>query len=170
LTFYTISPKFQTSISSDNHLICSSELAKTLDRQTVEIILPNQLGYERVAMGSVAAFARCFGFLPDRIEDLKTAVAEACINAVQHGNKGRPDARVVITMSFGDNVLNISVLDEGDGFKQAPKDPDIVRIMNNLDPPVGFGVFLMRKLMDEFDYKKLPDHRNEVRMAMRLGK
>jgi serine/threonine-protein kinase RsbW len=151
-------------------LICSSELGKALDQQTVEINLPNQLGYERVAMSSVAAFAKYFGFLPDRIEDLKTAVAEACINAVQHGNKDRPGARVVVTMSFGDNVLNISVLDEGDGFKQAPKDPDIVRIMNNLDPPVGFGVFLMKKLMDEFDYKKLPDHRNEVRMAMKLGK
>jgi serine/threonine-protein kinase RsbW len=141
-----------------------------LDQQTVEIILPNQLGYERVVMSSVAAFAKCFGFLPDRIEDLKTAVAEACINAVQHGNKARPDARVVVTMTFRDNVLNISVLDEGDGFKQVPKDPDIVRIMNKLDPPVGFGVFLMKKLMDEFDYQKLPDNRNEVRMAMKLRK
>jgi serine/threonine-protein kinase RsbW len=141
-----------------------------LDQQTIEINLPNQLGYERVVMGSVAAFAKGVGFLPDRIEDLKTAVAEACVNAVQHGNKGRPDGRVVVTMSFKDEVLRISVVDEGDGFKQAPKDPDIVRIMNNLDPPVGFGVFLMKELMDEFEYIKLPDLRNEVRMAMKLGK
>lgn len=141
-----------------------------MDQQTIEINLPNQLGYERVAMGSAAAFAKSIGFLDDRIEGLKTAVAEACINAVQHGNKGRPDARVVVTMSFRDDVLHVSVLDEGDGFKQPPKNPDIVRIMNNLDPPVGFGVFLMKRLMDEFDYRKLSDHRNEVRMAMKLGK
>ena len=151
-------------------MICSSELGIILDQQTVEINLPNRLGYERVAMGSVAAFAKGVGFLPDRIEDLKTAIAEACINAVQHGNKGRPDARVIVTMSFRDGVLSISVLDEGDGFTRAPKDPDIVRIMNNLDPPVGFGVFLMKKLMDEFEFNKLPDHRNEVKMAMKLGK
>ena len=141
-----------------------------MDQQTVEINLPSQLGYERVVMDSVAAFAKSLGFLSARIEDLKTAVAEACINAAQHGNKGRPGARVVVTMSFREDVLYISVLDEGDGFKQAPKDPDIVRIMNDLDPPVGFGVFLMKKLMDEFEFKKLPDHRNEVRLAMRLGK
>ena len=141
-----------------------------MDQQTVVINLPNRLGYERVAMGSVAAFAEGVGFLPNRIEDLKTAVAEACINAVQHGNKDRPSARVIVTVSFREDVLNISVLDEGDGFKQAPKDPDIVRIMNNLDPPVGFGVFLMKKLMDEFEFNKLPDHRNEVRLAMKLGK
>lgn len=132
--------------------------------------MPNQLGYERVAMGSVAAFAESVGFLPDRIEDLKTAVAEACINAVLHGNKDRSDARVVVTMSFRDGVLHISVLDEGEGIKQIPKDPDIVRIMDNLDPPMGFGVFLMKKLMDELEFKKSSDHRNEVRMAMRLEK
>jgi serine/threonine-protein kinase RsbW len=170
LTFHIISPKFQISIIFHNFMICSSELGKTLDEQTVEISLPSQLGYERVAMGSVAAFARGVGFLPDRIEDLKTAVAEACINAVQHGNKDRPNARVIVTMSFRNDVLYISVLDEGDGFKQTPKEPDIVRIMNNLDPPVGFGVFLMKKLMDEFEFNKLPDHLNEVRMAMKLGK
>lgn len=141
-----------------------------MNQQTVEINLPNQLGYERVAMGSVAAFANSIGFPPDRIEDLKTCVAEACINAVQHGNKNRPDARVIVTMGFTDNVLHISVFDEGEGFKETPKEPDIVRIMNNLDPPLGFGVFLIKKLMDEFEFQKLPDRRNEVRMAMKLRK
>lgn len=141
-----------------------------MNQQTVEISVPNQLGYERIAMGSVAAFAETIGFLPDRIEDLKTAVAEACINAVQHGNKDHSDARVVVTMSFRDGVLYISVLDEGEGFKQIPKDPDIIRIMENLDPPMGFGIFLIKKLMDELEFKKSTDHRNEVRMAMRLQK
>ena len=139
-----------------------------LDQQTVQINLPNQVGYERVAMGSVAAYAKSIGFLPDRIEDLKTAVSEACINAVQHGNKGLKDARVVVTMSFKEGILGISVLDEGSGFSSPPRDPDIARIMENLDPPVGFGVFLMKKLMDELEFKKLPNHGNEVRMAMRL--
>ena len=141
-----------------------------LDQRTVQIDLPNQLGYERVAMGSVAAYAKSFGFLPERIEDLKTAVAEACINAVQHGNKDRSDARVVVTMSFRDDFLYISVLDEGDGVKGFPKDPDIVRIMDNLDPPVGFGLFLMKNLTDELEFKRSSNDRNEVKMAVRLDK
>ena len=139
-----------------------------LDQQTVQIDLPNQVGYERVAMGSVAAYAKSIGFLPERIEDLKTAVAEACINAVQHGNKDRPDARVVITMTFGEGVLGISVFDEGSGLRTPPRDLDIARIMENLDPPVGFGLFLMKNLTDELEFRTSPDHRNEVRMAMRL--
>jgi serine/threonine-protein kinase RsbW len=143
---------------------------KVLDEQTVQIDLPNQLGYERVAMGAAAAFAESIGFLPERVEDLKTAVAEACINAVRHGNQDRQNTRVIVKMSFREGILAISVFDEGSGFESLPKDPDIVRIMDNLDPPVGFGIFLMKKLMDEVEFKKLPDHGNEVKMAMRLKK
>jgi serine/threonine-protein kinase RsbW len=150
-------------------MIFPSERGK-LDRQTVEINLPNRLGYERIVMGSVAAFASCVGFLPERIEDLKTAAGEAFTNAVQHGNKGRADARVVVNARFEDGVFYISFFDEGEGFKKEPKDPDIVRIMDNLDPPVGFGVYLMKKLTDELEFKKLPDRPNEVRMALRLKK
>jgi anti-sigma regulatory factor (Ser/Thr protein kinase) len=66
---------------------------RLLDNNHVFISLPNKLGYERIARACSASFAEIVGFPRDRIEDLKTAVAEACINAMQHGNKGRSDAR-----------------------------------------------------------------------------
>jgi serine/threonine-protein kinase RsbW len=147
----------------------SRENIYMLDEQTVEINLPNKLGLERLVMGSVAALAKSVGFGPSRVEDLKTAVAEACINAVQHGNKDRPRARVIVTMNFKDNVFTVSVHDEGEGLKSEPKDPDIVRILDNLDPPVGFGTFLMRKLMDQVEFLKKANQGHEVRMAMKLG-
>jgi serine/threonine-protein kinase RsbW len=119
-------------------------------------------------MGGLAAFARKLGFSPSRIEDLKTAVAEAYINAVQHGNRGKPDARVTIAFNFKDGVLDISVFDEGEGFKEDPEDPDIERIMENLDLPVGFGIFLIKRLMDKFEYRKSGGQQNEIRMSMIL--
>jgi serine/threonine-protein kinase RsbW len=140
-----------------------------LDEQTVEINLPNELGFERVVMGAIAALAKTVGFSRSRIEDLKTAVAEACINAVQHGNKNRAGARVTVTMNFKDGVFNVSVFDEGKGFEREPKDPDIVRIMESLDPAIGFGTFLMRHLVDSVEYRKVGNHGHEVRMAMRLA-
>ena len=76
-----------------------------LNAPPVKIILPNILGYERIAMASSASFAKIGGLAKERIEDLKTAVSEACLNAVEHGNKGRPDARVVISMHLGDKDL-----------------------------------------------------------------
>ena len=139
-----------------------------LDDQTVELNLPSKLGYERIAIGGLAAFAKSVGFSSPRIEDLKTSVAEACINAVQHGNKGKPDARVLVAISFQENTLRISVFDEGDGLKGALKDPDIERIVENLDPPVGFGVFLMKRLMDKVEFDRTSNHLHEVRMMMKL--
>jgi len=139
-----------------------------LDDQTVEFNLPSKIGYERVVIGGLAAFAKNVGFSSPRIEDLKTSVAEACINAMQHGNKGKPDARVLVAISFQGNALRISVFDEGEGFKSQPKDPDIERIIENLDPPVGFGVFLMKRLMDKVEFNRTSNHRHEVRMTMKL--
>lgn len=138
------------------------------DDQTVELNLPSKIGYERIAIGGVAEFAKSVGFSPPRIEDLKTSVAEACINAVQHGNKGKPDARVLLAITFKENTLFISVFDEGGGFKAELKDPNIERIIDNLDPPVGFGVFLMKRLMDEVEFNKRSNHLHEVRMTMKL--
>jgi serine/threonine-protein kinase RsbW len=139
-----------------------------LDVQTVELNLPSKLGYERVAIGSLAAFAKIVGFSSPRIEDLKTSVAEACINAMQHGNRGKPDARVLVAIRFQADLLYVSVSDEGDGLKADPKDPDIERILERLDPPVGFGVFLMKRLMDKVEFNRTSNHRHEVRMMMKL--
>lgn len=139
-----------------------------LDDQTVELNLPSRIGYERIAIGGIAAFAKSVGFSSSRIEDLKTSVAEACINAVQHGNKGKPHARVLVTARFQKNVLWISVIDEGKGLKAELKDPDIDRIIQDLDPPVGFGVFLMKRLMDEVEFDRTSNHLHEVRMMMKL--
>ena len=138
------------------------------DDQTVELNLPSKIGYERIVIGGLAALAKNLGFSAPRIEDLKTAVAEACINAMQHGNKGKPDARVLVAISFQDNALRISVFDEGEGLKAQPKDPNIERIIESLDPPVGFGVFLMKRLMDEVEFNRTSNHLHEVRMTMKL--
>jgi serine/threonine-protein kinase RsbW len=140
-----------------------------LENETVAITLPSELGYEHIAMGGLAAFAKKLGFPPSRIEDLKTAVAEAYINAVQHGNRGKPDARVIVAFNFKDGILGISVFDEGAGLKEEPKDPDIERIFDDLDLPAGFGVFLIKRLMDKFEYRKSGGQLNEIRMSMKLG-
>jgi serine/threonine-protein kinase RsbW len=140
----------------------------SLNNQSIEISLPNQLGYERIAMVCSATFAKMLGFSPERIEDLKTIVAEAAINAMQHGNKERPDARVTVLMSFKDDTIHVAVKDEGEGIKEILPDPDIDRIINNLDPPIGFGTFLIRELADQVEFDKTADGASIVKMAIKL--
>lgn len=137
-------------------------------KQNIEISLPSQVGYERVAMASAESYAKMLGLAPERIEDLKTIVAEAAINAMQHGNKERPDARVTVSMTFKDNTIQVTVMDQGEGFKGFLPDPDIERIVNEQDPPVGFGTFLIRQLADQVEIDKTADGANFVRMTIKL--
>ncbi len=137
-------------------------------KQNIEISLPSQLGYERVAMASAESYAKMLGLTPERIEDLKTIVAEAAINAMQHGNKERPDARVTVSMTFKDNTIQVTVMDQGEGFKGFLPDPNIERIVNEQDPPVGFGTFLIRQLADQVEIDKTADGANFVRMTIKL--
>lgn len=139
-----------------------------LNKQNIEISLPSQVGYERVAMASAESYAKMLGLAPERIEDLKTIVAEAAINAMQHGNKERPDARVTVSMTFKDNTIQVTVMDQGEGFKGFLPDPNIERIVNEQDPPVGFGTFLIRQLADQVEIDKTADGANFVRMTIKL--
>jgi serine/threonine-protein kinase RsbW len=139
-----------------------------LNKQHIEISLPNQVGYERIAMASAESYATMIGLAPERIEDLKTIVAEAAINAMQHGNKERPDARVTVSMMFKDNTIQVTVMDQGEGFNEFLPDPNIERIVNEEDPPVGFGTFLIRQLADQVEIDKTADGANFVRMTIKL--
>jgi anti-sigma regulatory factor (Ser/Thr protein kinase) len=145
-------------------------MATNVNETTVEVILPNQIGYERIAMASSASFAKMFGFSPARIEDLKTVVAEAAVNAMQHGNKGRPDGRVAIQMSLKDDTIYITVTDDGEGIKNIHPKPDIDRIIDNLDPPIGFGTFLIKQLVNDVDFNVRTEKGHGLRMAIKKSK
>ena len=127
-------------------------MAANLNKRVVKLILPSTIGHERIAMASLASFAKLHGYSLARIEDLKTVVAEAATNAKEHGNKGQPDAVVTIMFDYRDDAIQIMVADQGEGIKEVLPQPDINRIIQNIDPPVGFGVYLIRQLADEVEF------------------
>jgi len=135
---------------------------------TVEITLTNQIGYERIAMACSASFAEMFGFPKDRIEDLKTIVAEASINAMQHGNKGRTDAKVLVSMIYQKDTIRVWVTDEGDGIKERPPSPDIEKIIEKEEALSGFGLFLIEQLADQVEFKESADKGHVVEMALKM--
>ncbi len=140
-----------------------------LDRQTIEVNLPNEMGYERIAMACSASFARIAGFMPERIEDLKTVVSEACLNAMEHGNKGHPDARVIITMDYKENAIVVSVIDEGTWVQKIPGEPDIRKKIEKLETPRGLGIFLIKQLADKVDLNQMTKDGHVVRMVIRMA-
>lgn len=143
-------------------------MVRKLDEHTIEVSLPSKLGYERIAMDCSASFAGIVGFIQERIEDLKTAVSEACLNAMMHGNKGRHEARVIVTMNFENDSFSVSVKDEGTGIPNLPKDPDIEKKVNKMEPPNGFGMYLIRQLVDQVEFNQITKGGHIVKMVIRL--
>ena len=138
---------------------------------TVEVRLPSRLGYEKVAMSTAAAVAKLMGFPPDRIEDLKTAVAEACINAIEHGNRLNEKLSVGVVLSAGDDSLEVKVIDDGKGMKTQPRRPDIDRKMHGEEDPRGMGMFLIQALVDEAEWVAGTDGKSSyVRLVIRLDR
>ena len=149
-------------MSAKNHMV------RRLNKRTVEVSLPNRMGYERIAMDCSASFAKIVGFAPGRIEDLKTAVAEACINAIEHGNQGHPDTRVLVTMNFKDDRFSVSVKDGGDGIKKLPKDKAVMQQIEKLEPPEGLGIYLIKQLVDEVEFNDMTKDGHAVKMVIKL--
>ena len=143
-------------------------MIRRVDERTIEVSLPNRIGYERIAMDCSASFARIVGFASERIEDLKTAVAEACMNAIEHGNKGRLDARVLIIMNYRDENFVVSVKDEGSGILKLPSDTDVIQKVEKLEPPEGLGIYLIRKLVDLVEFNDMAEGGHAVRMEIKL--
>ena len=138
---------------------------------TVEVRLPSRMGYEKVAMSAAASVAKLMGFAEDRIEDLKTAIAEACINAIEHGNRLNETLSVGVVLSAQSDKLEVKVIDDGTGIRKVPARPDIDRKMHGEEGPRGIGMFLIQALVDEAEWVPGDDGRSSyVRLVIRLDR
>ncbi len=119
--------------------------------RVVELKIPSELGYERVAREAAATVARRLGFSPERIEELKTAVDEACTNAIRHGGKSDARMKVVVVLTADETKLDILVKDPGAG-NIPPSEvvaPDIQAQVEERGPKGGLGLWLIRQMVDE---------------------
>jgi serine/threonine-protein kinase RsbW len=120
----------------------------------MELSFPSELGYEVIARDAVSAFARRLGLKSERIEDLKTALSEACINAIEHGNSLKPGLRVQISCRLEDELLIIEVLDHGvreftNGCNAPLSIGDKIAGLGSLR---GMGLMLINQLCDESSF------------------
>ncbi|MDX1995520.1 MAG: ATP-binding protein [bacterium] len=139
--------------------------------KTVELKIPCETGYEKIAMKMAGELAQKMGFSEERIEDLKTAVAEACINAMEHGNQFDISTKIYVAMTIHDDRLAIDVADEGRGGPppNTVSSPDLEAQIDGLMMPGGMGLFVIKALVDEADFVE-PDlgSGNQFRMVIHL--
>jgi serine/threonine-protein kinase RsbW len=135
----------------------------------IELHIPSVMGYEKTAMECAASIAKKMGFTEDRIEDLKTAVAEACLNAIEHGNKMDTSTKVGVTLTVEKTKLQVAVKDEGKGIGEI-QPPHIEDKMEGKDKSRGWGIFLIKNLVNEVTFELSPEGGNLIRMVIYLDK
>lgn len=88
----------------------------------------------------------------DLYGNIMIAVTEAVNNAIKHGNGGNSKKNVFLSLTLNENLLKFIVKDEGPGFDHNelpdPTSPE------NLEKPGGRGIFLMKHLSDEVEFRE----------------
>lgn len=82
---------------------------------------------------------------------VRLALDEAITNAIRHGNQGDPQKTVRIQCTIRNDVLRVSIEDEGAGFR--PEDVPDPRLEENLERTSGRGLLLMRSYMNHVEYQ-----------------
>lgn len=98
------------------------------------------------------------------------AVDEACTNIIKHAYKYSPEGDIGINIKFNSSNLVISITDSGEHFNPANVPTPNLAEFQRQKKSGGLGIFLMKKLMDEVNYKILKDNRNQVELVKHLKK
>ena len=133
-----------------------------------EFELPSAPGNERRAIELVESAIAGLGLEPQRIERLKTAVGEATMNAMEHGNEYRDDAPVSIRVVATPQRLSVHVTDQGDaGDLPQAEAPDLQAKLEGRQAPRGWGLLLIEKMVDETSVRSEGGKRT-LELALRL--
>jgi serine/threonine-protein kinase RsbW len=129
-------------------------------RTLADFALPSEPGNEREAMELVTEAVRELDLPPARLERLKTAVAEATMNAMEHGNGYRAEALVAVQVLASAEDLLVLITDRGRGPVPAPgaEAPDLKAGLEGRESPQGWGLFLIRNMVDEMNVTTGEDH------------
>jgi serine phosphatase RsbU (regulator of sigma subunit)/anti-sigma regulatory factor (Ser/Thr protein kinase) len=129
--------------------------------------LASEPGNEREAMLRVERAVLGLALDETRLERLKTAVAEATMNAMEHGNGYQPDLPVLVTVSCTPDAIRVRITDQG-GARPIPETtvPDIDAKLRGDQSPRGWGLFLIRNMVDEMTVAG-DEHHHTVELVVR---
>jgi len=134
------------------------QLRVRLDSRLAEI--------ERLA-GEITRLGQAHGLPGETVFDLNLALEEAVSNIIRHGYAGREGHGVSVTVHFAGEWVAATVEDDAAPFDPSKHpEPDLtVPLEDRLDG--GMGVYLIRRLMDEVDYRR-EEGRNVLTLKKRI--
>ena len=113
---------------------------------TVELKLPILKDMELVATHTSDVVAKYMNLSEEKSGEISMAIIEACINAFEHSNSKE---EIFIHFIISDTSLTVKVIDQGVGFDATKVAiPDIDNKINTKERKRGWGVMLIKELMD----------------------
>ncbi len=132
------------------------------------------LSYIRTLVGDLALKV---GFPDEEVAKIEMAVDEACSNVVKHAYKAKKqwrwnhrDPGIRLDVRAEDSRLIIEINDHGQRFDFSNYNPAGIEDRIKEMKPHGYGVFIMRKFMDEVQYSSSDATGNTLRLVKYLKK
>jgi serine/threonine-protein kinase RsbW len=119
---------------------------------TISIQIPSIIENIRMIESFIDNAKERFHLDEDLYGNIMIAVTEAVNNAIKHGNGGNSSKNVLLSLTLNEKLLKFVIKDEGSGFdhNELP-DPTAPE---NLEKPGGRGIFLMKHLSDEVEFRE----------------
>jgi anti-sigma regulatory factor (Ser/Thr protein kinase) len=136
--------------------------------------LASEPGNERLALARVAGTVKDLGLSEARLERLKTAVAEATMNAIEHGNGNRAEIPVEVEVTQDGDDIIVAISDQGGEAQAAAQsagdaeEPDLLKKLDGAQTPRGWGLFLIRNMVDAINVTT-DGQRHTIWLTMRTG-
>jgi len=119
-----------------------------------KLTIPSATRYLEDVRHFVEVHAREADLGPEDVERLKMAVDEACTNVIKHAYKGDGEHQIDIAVIIDPDRFTVRIRDEGEAFDPASyEEPDLFEFVRQ-HKKGGLGVHIMRRLMDQVEYRK----------------
>jgi len=113
----------------------------------------SKLGEEKKLFPFMADWFRGAKIDEEDYQDLLTAVTEACLNAIEHGNGLDPRLPVDVELTSDDREVVIRVKDHGQGISNLePSSLEAAGLESELEARRGWGLKFIQAFVDELNF------------------
>ena len=134
----------------------------------INLSIPSDPKYLCLLRGIVENMLGCMNFSDTERSRTILALDEAVTNIIRHSCECDPGILVDIKLKSSDDELFIEVRDFGDCGKDFDIDKSRTKDMEDITPG-GFGVNIIKTVMDSVEYKTSPEEGNLLIMRKKVS-
>jgi len=133
----------------------ATPVVQTTDQDEFLIVVPMGEDNELIAANTAEQIARRLTFRPEAINQIKTAIVEACINASEHSFS--PDRKIYQRFRVESDRLVITISSRGIVPANLNGTKSGTEVKEAAEERRGWGLKLIRTLMDEVEFERVDD-------------